>query len=262
MKTMPKTALTLMAAVTLSSGVMASAHAAPTQTTAPGGRVLQIHQPAGKSATAKVTPKIIGGTSTTSPYIVQLVFGQSDGTYGCTGEAISANWVLTAQHCIDGTQWMDVYYSNSTSNPGTPVAADAVYGSSYGDVALVHLSASKSISTYGSLASSYTAKSGDTGTIYGYGLRANQQQSTGLYKATVNVLGSSTDAYNGRAVHVQGVNGASNHGDSGGPLIVGGKIVGVCSTGDQADPGSNINATSNYANLTASRSWIKSTSGV
>lgn len=262
MKTMPKTALTLVTAATLSAGVMASANAAPAQTTAPGGRVLQIHQTATKSASVTVTPKIIGGTSTTSPYIVQLVFGQSGGTYGCTGEAISANWVLTAQHCIDGTEWMDVYYSNSTSNPGTPVAADEVYGSSYGDVALVHLSTSKSVSTYGSLATSYTATAGDSGTIYGYGLRANQQQSTGLYKASVNVLGASTDAYSGTAVHVQGVNGASNHGDSGGPLIVGGKIVGVCSTGDEADPGSNINATSNYANLTASRSWIKSTSGV
>lgn len=262
MKTMPKTVLTLVTAATLSAGVMASANAAPAQTTAPGGRVLQIHQTATKSTSAKVTPKIIGGTSTTSPYIVQLVFGQSGGTYGCTGEAISANWVLTAQHCIDGTEWMDVYYSNSTSNPGTPVAADEVYGSSYGDVALVHLSTSKSVSTYGSLATSYTATAGDSGTIYGYGLRANQQQSTGLYKASVNVLGASTDAYSGKAVHVQGVNGASNHGDSGGPLIVGGKIVGVCSTGDEADPGSNINATSNYANLTASRSWIKSTSGV
>lgn len=262
MKTMPKTALTLVTAATLSAGVMASANAAPAQTTAPGGRVLQIHQTATKSASVTVTPKIIGGTSTTSPYIVQLVFGQSGGTYGCTGEAISANWVLTAQHCIDGTEWMDVYYSNSTSNPGTPVAADEVYGSSYGDVALVHLSTSKSVSTYGSLATSYTATAGDSGTIYGYGLRANQQQSTGLYKASVNVLGASTDAYSGTAVHVQGVNGASNHGDSGGPLIVGGKIVGVCSTGDKADPGSNINATSNYANLTASRSWIKSTSGV
>ncbi|NYE95371.1 secreted trypsin-like serine protease [Psychromicrobium silvestre] len=209
------------------------------------------------------TPKIIGGTQApATPWEVQLDFGLNGGEYGCTGEAISANWILTAQHCVDGISWMDVYYSNSTSNPGTPIAADAVYGSPYGDVALVHLSSSHTLSSYPALASSYTPTSGATGTIMGYGLRANGVQPTGLYQANVQVLGSSTDAYGGAAVHIQGVNGASNHGDSGGPLIVGGKIVGVCSTGDVADPGSDTHASSNYANLTGSRSWIKSTSGV
>ncbi|MBB2894258.1 S1 family peptidase [Flexivirga oryzae] len=209
-----------------------------------------------------VSPHIIGGSSGSSPYIVQLVFGQSDGTYGCTGEAIAPQWILTAQHCIDGTQWMDVYFSNSVTSPGTPIAADQVGGSSYGDVALVHLSSSKSLSSYAPLASSYSARSGDSGTIWGYGLTAGGAQPTHLNKATVNVVGSSTDAYGGSAIHVKGSNGASNHGDSGGPLFVGGVIVGVCSTGDVADPGSDIHAGSNYANLTASRSWIRSVTGV
>ncbi|HWC23613.1 MAG TPA: trypsin-like serine protease [Flexivirga sp.] len=209
-----------------------------------------------------VSPHIIGGTSGSSPYIVQLVFGQSGGTYGCTGEAIAPQWVLTAQHCIDGTQWMNVYYSNSVTNPGTPVAADQVAGSANRDVALVHLSSAKSLSGYAPLASSYTPRSGDTGTIWGYGLTAGGAQPTHLNKATVNVVGSSTDAYGGNAIHVKGVDGASNHGDSGGPLFVGGVVVGVCSTGDVADPGSDIHAGSNYANLTASRSWIKSVAGV
>ncbi|RNI21605.1 S1 family peptidase [Flexivirga caeni] len=210
-----------------------------------------------------VSPHIIGGSSGTSPYIVQLVFGQSDGTYGCTGEAIAPHWVLTAKHCIDGTQWMDVYYSNSVTSPGTAIAADQVAGSSSGDVALVHLSKAKKLSGgYAPLASSYTPKSGTSGTIWGYGLTAGGAQPKHLNKATVNVLGSSTDAYGGKAVHVKGSNGASNHGDSGGPLFVGGVIVGVCSTGDVADPGSDIHAGSNYANLTASRSWIRSVARV
>lgn len=209
-----------------------------------------------------VTPHIIGGSSGSSPYIVQLVFGQGGGTYGCTGEAIAPQWVLTAQHCIDGIQWMDVYYSNSVTNPGTPVAADQVGGSAYGDVALVHLSSSKYLNSYAPLANSYSPRYGDSGTIWGYGLTANGGRPTHLNKATVNVVGSSTDAYGGSAIHVKGVDGASNHGDSGGPLFVGGVIVGVCSTGDVADPGSDIHAGSNYANLTASRSWIRSITGV
>ncbi|WP_265445814.1 S1 family peptidase [Flexivirga meconopsidis] len=208
------------------------------------------------------SPNIIGGTSGTSPYIVQLVFGQSGGTYGCTGEAIAPQWVLTAKHCIDGTNWMNVYYSNSVTNRGTAIAADQVAGSPSGDVALVHLSTPKTLNSYAPLASSYTARAGDTGTIWGYGLTAGGAQPTHLNKATVNVVGSSSDAYGGTAVHVKGQDGASNHGDSGGPLFVNGVIVGVCSTGDVADPGSDIHAGSNYANLTASRSWIRSTAGV
>lgn len=208
-----------------------------------------------------VSPHIIGGTSGSSPYIVQLVFQQDGGTYGCTGEAISSTWVLTARHCTDGDTAMNVYYSNSVTNPGTPVAADQVGYSPNGDFGLVHLSSAKSLSSYAPLASSYSP-AGGTGTIWGYGLTAGGAQPTHLNKATVNVVGSSTDAYGGNAIHVKGSNGASNHGDSGGPLIIGGKVVGVCSTGDVADPGSDIHAGSNYANITGSRSWIKSVTGV
>ncbi|NHN54178.1 S1 family peptidase [Calidifontibacter sp. DB0510] len=214
------------------------------------------------STSGKMDPNIVGGTTASNPAYVQLIFSDGTGTYGCTGEAIGAQWVLTAKHCISGVQWMDVYYSNSTTNRGPAIAADRVYGSPYGDVALVHLSAAKTLASYAKMANSYTPVPGDTGTIYGYGLRANSQPSSGLYKATVNVLGSSTDAYGGSAIHVKGVDGASNHGDSGGPLVINGLIVGVCSTGDTADPGANINASSNYANLTPSRSWIKTTSGI
>jgi len=209
------------------------------------------------------TPDIVGGTKApATPWAVQLVFVQNGGTYGCTGEAISADWILTANHCIDGDTSMNVYYSNSTTNRGTAIKADKWVTSGKGDVALVHLSQSKNLGSYPALADSYTATSGDAGKIMGYGRRANAANADGLYQANVTVIGKSTDAYRGTAVHIKGVDGAANHGDSGGPLIVGGKIVGVCSTGDDQDPGANTQAGSNYANLTASRSWIKSTSGV
>lgn len=213
--------------------------------------------------TDPVSPHIIGGESGTSPYIVQLVFSQGDGgTYGCTGEAISAEWVMTAQHCVDGTTQMNVYYSNSVTDRGSAVTVDKFEQSPNGDFGLVHLSKSKSVNEYAPLADSYSPNSGDTGEIWGYGLTAGGQEPTHLNKAGVNVLGQSTDAYNGPAVHVEGDSGASNHGDSGGPLFVDGKVVGVCSTGDTADPGSDTHARSNYANITANRDWIKQTAGV
>ncbi|STD71376.1 Uncharacterised protein [Dermacoccus nishinomiyaensis] len=77
------------------------------------------------------------------------------------------------------------------------------------------------------LADSYDATAGDSGVIEGYGLRANRVPTSGLYKADVSVLGESAEAYGGRAIHLEGVNGSSNHGDSGGPLVVNGQIVGV-----------------------------------
>lgn len=209
------------------------------------------------------TPNIVGGSQApATPWAVQLMFVQNGQTYGCTGEAISKDYVLTANHCIDKISSMNVYYSNSTSDRGTAVKADKWSTSGKGDVALVHLSASKELGSYPTLADSYTAKSGDKGVIMGYGLLANKARPAGLNQANVNVVGASKDAFQGTAVHIKGDNGAANHGDSGGPLIIGGKIVGVCSTGDSTDPGSDIHAGSNYANLTASRSWIKTTSGV
>ena len=44
--------------------------------------------------------------------------------------------------------------------------------------------------------------------------------------------------------------------------MVGGKVVGVCSTGDVADPGADTHAGSNYAVLTQSAAWIRSTAGI
>jgi secreted trypsin-like serine protease len=213
---------------------------------------------------ATVSPQVIGGEQAPStPWEVQLVFQQGgSGTYGCTGEQINASWVLTANHCVDGTTAMNVYHSNSTTNRGTATAADRLYSAPSGDIALVHLRTAKTLSSYAPLDLAYTTKSSGTGTIMGYGNRANSVPSTGLYQASVNLTGRSVDAYNGTAQHVTGVSGASNHGDSGGPLLVNGKVVGVCSTGDVADPGANTHAGSNYAVLTQSASWIRSTAGV
>ncbi|WP_085528544.1 S1 family peptidase [Kocuria massiliensis] len=220
--------------------------------------------PALATTDTRPTEYIVGGQSTNSPNIVQLSFNTAgeQGTFGCTGEAISSQWVLTARHCTEGSQNMKAYYSNDTSNPGPAYAADRVVNSPYGDVGLIHLKSPHPVSQYAKLGNGYTPRAGDTGSIFGYGLRGNRVPADWLFTARVSVLGQSTDAYGGKAVHVRGIDGASNHGDSGGPLVINGVIVGVCSTGDTADPGSNINAGSNYANLNDHRAWITQNTGV
>ncbi|WP_026554780.1 S1 family peptidase [Arthrobacter sp. 35W] len=206
---------------------------------------------------------VIGGErADRTSWAVQLIFAQHGALYACTGVAIDDAWILTAQHCVAEITAMDVYYSNSTLERGTAEPADHVYGSPAGDVGLVHLAAPHGLRSYPDLAEGYEPSRHDNGTIMGYGLRADQRGAKGLYQADVAVVGSSIDAYGGAAVHIRGINGAANHGDSGGPLIIDDEIVAVCSTGDDSDPGANINAGSNYANLTASREWIRATTGI
>lgn len=217
----------------------------------------------GANAT-EASPYIIGGNEATSPWIVQLSFNSYDqsGTFGCTGEQLNDQWILTARHCVDGSYNMRVYQSNDQVNPGEPIAADRLYSAPEGDIALVHLSEKAPLSSYGKIDFNYEPAVGQQGDIYGYGQGANSSYTDTLRSARVSVIGDSYDAYNGAAVHLRGINGASNHGDSGGPFIRNGKIVAVCSTGDQADPGANINAQSNYALLSQSASWIESTTGI
>src|SRR6478752_3151604 len=76
------------------------------------------------ASAATVSPQVIGGEQAPStPWEVQLVFQQGGtGTYGCTGEQLNASWVLTAEHCVDGTTAMNVYHSNSTTNRGAATA--------------------------------------------------------------------------------------------------------------------------------------------
>ena len=112
------------------------------------------------------------------------------------------------------------------------------------------------------LADSYSPRVGQEGTIIGFGNRANSKYSWYQYKATNEVIGSGIDLYGGRAVYLEGVDGAANHGDSGGPLVIDGLVVGVCSKGDVADPGADSHATSYYANIAAHRSWVKQVTGV
>ena len=218
---------------------------------------------ANAASTASATPSIIGGSvAPATPWAVQLTFVQGFNKYGCTGEQINASWVITAKHCVDGISSMDVFHSNSTSSRGTAAPANAVYSAPAGDIGLVHLARPYALSSYPTLNLSYGAQSSGTGTILGYGRRANSVQSTGLYQATENLTGSGSDAYGGRAQHVNGSDGAANHGDSGGPLIIGNNIVAVCSRGDVADPGADIHAVSYYAILSQSAAWIRTTAGV
>jgi secreted trypsin-like serine protease len=218
---------------------------------------------AGFIATADSSPtsNIIGGTTVDSaPWGAQIFWDDvtDNGGFECSGTIISAEWVLTAQHCLNAPG-MHVKVGDVALGSGTESAVDQQEASPNGDIALLHL-ATPIQAEYVQLANADPAE-GDTNQIYGWGrTEGDSPPSDTLKTADVQVTGSSTDAFGGTAIASQGVSGASWHGDSGGPEMAGGVQVGVCSTGENS--GSDPNGTQNYASVASSRDWIQQTAGV
>lgn len=201
-------------------------------------------------AAADVEPYIIGGGTVSSAPWAAAVF--RSGSFTCSGTIIAAQWVLTARHCTSASMTVRVGSVNRTS--GGVVANVTSYSSRY-DLAVLRLD--RSISTsYMPLASS-NPPVGSTNNIYGWGMTCYSgcSASTVLKTATVRVTGSGTDAYGGPALASTRINGNAWRGDSGGPQTYNGLQVGVAST-------ANGTTSQWYASVAASRSWIRTTTGV
>jgi secreted trypsin-like serine protease len=205
---------------------------------------------------ALASPVIIGGgTVSSAPWGAQVYVNKT--VFNCSGTIIAPQWVLTAQHCAGSA--MAVKVGNVNLGQGVDSTVDRTATSPNGDILLLHLA--KSINTtYIKLGSADPAV-GSTNSIYGWGRpKDNDPASPVLKTATVQVTGSSTDAFGGKAIASRGVSGAAWHGDSGGPQIFNGVQVGVCSTGNNS--GHNPNGTQNYASVASSRKFISDTAGV
>ncbi|MFC0526148.1 S1 family peptidase [Phytohabitans kaempferiae] len=197
------------------------------------------------------TPMIIGGGTVSSAPWAAAVF--SNGSFTCSGTIISANWVLTARHCVSGTMSVRVGSVNRSSG-GVTRSVTAAYARY--DLALMQLNSPVSTS-YVTLASSNPPLS-STNSIYGWGMTCYSgcSASTQLKTASVRVTSNSaTDAYGGQAIRTTRINGNAWRGDSGGPQFYNGQQVGVASTAD----GQSIQ---NYGSVAYNRAWIRSVSGV
>jgi secreted trypsin-like serine protease len=215
----------------------------------------------GQAAAQPGTPDIIGGgTVGSAPWGAQIYWDNVSnfGGFECSGSIVAAQWVLTAQHCLN-SPGMHVRVGNVNLGQGVLVAVNQQVASPVGDMGLLHL-ASPVSTTFMTLASSAPPVN-STNQIYGWGRTLNQSPPSPVLKtANVRVTGTSRDAFGGTAIASRGINGAAWHGDSGGPEIFNGQQVGVCSTGNNS--GSNPQGTQNYASVAANRSWIRSTAGV
>jgi hypothetical protein len=213
------------------------------------------------------TPAAVGE----APWMVQLFYNDpatNQGTF-CGGTLVAPGKVLTAAHCVAGRDWTKngvilggtteyplngdlhggqlVNVARQWSNP----AFDA--GALTGDVAVLTLAAPLPYQTLQPAAAdeSVAYQPGTPATVYGWGRisSTNQDVSMSLLKATIPVQADATcAAYYNQAPENSFVAGqmacAGNpasgadagtvspcNGDSGGPLIVGNRIVGVVSWG-------------------------------
>ena len=195
--------------------------------------------------------QIIGGSTVSSaPWIAAVL---SNGSFTCSGTIISANYVLTARHCISGTMSVRVGSVNRSSGGVTRTVSSTTTRS---DLALMRLS-SPVTTSYMPLSSAYPPV-GSTNSIYGWGMTCYSgcDASPVLKTATVRVTSTNvTDAYGGRAIRSTAISGNAWRGDSGGPQVYNGAQVGVASTADGT-------STQNYGSVAYNRSWITQVAGV
>ncbi|RJQ82874.1 peptidase S1 [Pseudonocardiaceae bacterium YIM PH 21723] len=190
---------------------------------------------------------IIGGTTVSSAPWAAFV---SSAGGNCSGSVIADKWVLTAKHCLGSNQIVRVGNVNQAQGKQITVAR-SVTPPSGADLALLELSSSAGTSAIG-LANADPAV-GSTNDIYGWGRTACEgTASPQLKTATVRV-----DSISGSGlINSTGINGHAWKGDSGGPQMFQGKVVGVASTATCTAK------TQNYASVTHDRAWIRSTAGV
>lgn len=206
---------------------------------------------AATAAPTDPTPYIIGGSTVSSAPWAAAVF--SNGSFTCSGTIISANYVLTARHCIGGT--MSVRVGSVNRNSGGVTRSVSSTSTRY-DLALMRLSSSVSTS-YMPLSSAYPPVN-STNSIYGWGMTCYSgcSSSTVLKTATVRVTSTNQqDAYGGRAIGSTRINGNAWRGDSGGPQVYNGAQVGVASTADGQ-------SRQYYGSVAFNRAWISSVAGV
>ncbi|VEN45021.1 unnamed protein product [Callosobruchus maculatus] len=233
----------------------------------------------------KVGPRIIGGHDTKiedHPYQVGLIV---DNEFSCGASIISPTWLLTAAHCVYVAQiqnsTIQVFANSTEVNSGIFIYANQsiyhekfIYGLEDYDIGLIQVSEPlKCVNCKPIDLDTAGPKLNQSATITGWG-KINEMDLPEphkiLQKATVRVLNQTlceewylpkkkyvTERMFCAGYAMGGIDACE--GDSGGPIVIGGKLAGVTSWGigcaEPKFPGV-------YTKVTAYLDWIKEHSGI
>ena len=170
---------------------------------------------------------LTSGTRSNEPWVVE-VYGSRFGVQGgrpCTGAAIAEEWVLTADHC----EATDVFYRYTPSG-GEEVRAEVAVAEAISlaplDMKLLRLSERRELPRFPKLRPG-GYRVGSVGDVYGVGegllalQRSEKVWIRNVGPMAHGAIGMYTTATTGGAEQI------AQPGDSGGPLMVGGNLVGV-----------------------------------
>lgn len=211
---------------------------------------------------------ISGGEEANSEYIVQIATQtklESKKIDRCTGSALNSEWIITAAHCIEDAASQasaNIYFSNDKKEPGTPIASSQIVPSPSADLALIKLSKPHELSQYATLASDHQFTKDQSGHIYGYGRGSEGKTVKWLRRAEVVQTGDGRNSFWNHTYELRGVDGTSNHGDSGGPFIVNDKLVGINVSGPHVADHYWIGEQSSSLQLQPFVSWIEEKTGI
>ncbi|MFE7129839.1 S1 family peptidase [Streptomyces sp. NPDC057638] len=211
----------------------------------------------GTVAVATPASAVHGGQNTTvtdHPYAMRIV--AQDGGHVCGGTLVAPTKVLTAAHCVEGPAARDfkviggrtaIKSTQGTVRGVSSVKLHAKYDRAtfaY-DAAVITLSGRMPYATLPVAGPKESAPYalGKTAKTVGWGMTARDTNATRL-KSAVLTVGSLAkcapfaEPGDSRTLKVCGLPGAGTQdsvcrGDSGGPLIAGGRVIGVVSTGNK-----------------------------
>ncbi|GGK22109.1 trypsin [Pilimelia terevasa] len=188
----------------------------------------------------------------------------------CTASVIGAGWLLTARHCLPGVvpgaagTWPIIARVGHPEHArGEVIVVEKAVelakkgdGRTVGDLALLKLT--RPITDPSPVPLADAVPTAGPGAVYGYGYVCAEPDcplAARLKTATVNYVGPHGYDYEGNAgaLAVSKGNGHPTNGDSGGPLFLGGKVVGVASQGKNP---------AMYSPVPPHRAWIRSTTGI
>ncbi|XP_067004199.2 trypsin-1 isoform X1 [Anabrus simplex] len=230
--------------------------------------------------------RIVGGSTADikdSPYQLSL---QTEGNHYCGASIISAEWALTAGHCVDGglPSWISVRAGSSNRACGGSIhqVAQIISHPKFDrntldyDFALIRVatpfSFGSNVAAVGLPSRNEDVSPGTSAIVTGWGLTSEGDgwNATILQQVTVPIVSYSEcnadyENYDGgiteRMICAGYTAGGKDacQGDSGGPLVANGKLQGVVSWGYGC---ARPNYPGVYARVASVRDWIKTSSGV